>query len=175
MRVLSMMSIMCTVSILLLTACQKKDHEFDTPPSDWDRRFMIDATLVNRAEIYTGSIAVNRGTDVAIRAYGARMVKEYQEAQKELEDMASKWGIHLPDEADSAHNAMAELLLTLQGHKFDTTYIHGQQIDHEVNLNMFNKELMWGEHVKMMAYAEKYQPYVVEHKRLADSIANKLD
>src|SRR5690349_24131171 len=113
MRVMSLTSIVCTVSFLLLTACHKEDKDHDIPPSKYDRNFMIDASRANLAEVAAGEIAVKRGTDADVRAFGAKMVTEHKKAQEDLLKLADKWDIDLPDEPDSTHIMIAKKLMTL--------------------------------------------------------------
>jgi putative membrane protein len=172
MKTVKLMGMVCLACTVLVNAC-RKDHD-DRKPSKQDRNFMINAAYSNHAEVAAGQLAASKGTDASVRSFGQFMVTEHSMAQDELENLADKWDIDLPDGPDSMHIMLAQKLQSLSGYSFDTAYINSQVKDHAAAIMLFDTEAKSGDQRKVRAYAQKYLPHIIHHKHMADSIANKL-
>ncbi|WP_207513926.1 DUF4142 domain-containing protein [Longitalea luteola] len=164
---------LCVLVLVFFAACDKDDDK-DNNLSKIDRNFITQASYANNAEIAAGAVAAAKGSDSAVRSYGAHMVTEHTTAQDELRNLASKWGIETPLTPDSMHIALVQRISTLQGLAFDTAYMKSQVMDHIVAIELFQQEATNGENRKLRAYANKYLPHVRMHKVRADSILARL-
>lgn len=155
--------------------CDKDDDDDDNHNlSAMDRDFMRKAAYANRAEIELGQLATEKGNHDAVQDFGQHMVIEHTQALRELDSLADRWDVDLPDGLDSLHQAKKQLLSTYAGYAFDTAYIKGQVMDHIEALNLFQQEASNGQEPRLKAYANKYIPHIQMHKNKADSINNLL-
>jgi len=123
------------------------------------------------AEVNFGQLAVTKGSDSLVRAFGQHMVTEHTTAQDELKEIADDFNnVTWPTELDSAHREIREQLETLEGYSFDSLYMSTQVMDHEKTIDLFETEISQGEEQRVESYATKYLPHIQEHYEQADSI-----
>ncbi|MEZ2440524.1 DUF4142 domain-containing protein [Chitinophaga sp. RCC_12] len=158
-----------------LSACSDDDDVNPGPGlNSMDRNFMVKAAYGNKAEVDAGSAASTMGRDSLVRAFGAKMVVDHQNAYADLASLANNWNIGLPETPDSVHVAKKQYLLSLSGYSFDTAYMNAQIMDHQATVALFQAELDSGQQVNLKAYASKYLPAIKMHLMMADSIAGVL-
>jgi putative membrane protein len=89
--------------------------------SDQDARFLSDAAAEAHAEVELGRLAIERGIDPQVKAYGRRMVDDYSRTLRELNELAG--GMKLPGEMRQADGALRAWLSSLEGAAFDRAYL----------------------------------------------------
>jgi putative membrane protein len=171
----SFTGIMCLLFAVGFIACHKNDdgNNNDTL-SKMDRNFITNASYANNDEVAAGAVASVKGSDTAVKSFGAFMVSEHTTAQNDLRSLAGKWNIQTPTTPDSMHIAMMKMMEPLMGKAFDTTYIRSQINDHITAMALFQQEASNGENQQLRDYANKYLPHIMMHKEMADSIMMTL-
>lgn len=159
-------------SVVLSMVCCKK--EASEKLNDTDRNFMKMAAHSNYAEIDAGQLAASKATDNSVKNFGSLMVAEHQTAQNELNSLASDKKYELPTGPDEAHIALKNQLAQMNGHKFDSAYIHSQVMDHQKVLNLFKEEQNNGKDKDVKNYADKYIHHIQMHYDRADSTAKRF-
>jgi len=164
------------VAILASTtvACNN-DRDETTPPilNSVDRDFMNMATYGNNAEVDAGQMASNKGTDNEIRHFGAMMVTDHTTAQEQLQGVAGRVGVALPQGLDAEHQQAKEQLMSAEGRAFDSLYIHMQVADHKKTITLFENESENGSHQEVVNYANSKLPKLREHLKNAEDISEK--
>jgi putative membrane protein len=168
--------IVCLSVILVnFMACDKDDDDDNNNRlSGADRTFIIQASYANNNEIGAGAVANVKGSDTAVRAYGAMMVSEHTTAQNDLKDLADDWNIQVPGTPDPMHVSMIQQIMQLSGQAFDTTYMRSQIMDHTVAMNLFQQQVDFGQNRRLKDYANKYLHHIHMHKDRADNIMMRL-
>jgi putative membrane protein len=156
------------LSIFSFVACEKNN---DDDLNDNDRTFMTMASISNTAEVGAGTLAMNKATNAAVRAYGMSMVAEHSLAQSELNNLGASIGHAVKDTLDPFHVTLMAQLNAMAGRAFDSAYIHSQVADHQLAITLFTQEQQNGRHVDVKGYANKYLPHLQMHLTRADSIA----
>jgi putative membrane protein len=164
--------IACITAAFCVIACHKDHHDDnDNNLSKMDRTFVTQAGYANSDEIAAGGVAAAKGSDSAVKMFGAFMVTEHSTAQGELKTIANNLSdVTVPDTPDSVHIAMMQKMALLSGHAFDTAYIKSQINDHNTAMALFQQEATYGENTRLRNYAAKYLPHIIMHKEMADSI-----
>jgi putative membrane protein len=160
------------LSGLILSCSKSKDHSQSTLNSN-DRQFLVDASYSNVAEVDAGTLASAQGSDAGVKMFGQMMVGDHGTAESELKTIADNVGVTIPQEPDSAHKAMKQMLMTLSGTTFDTTYLAGQVKDHKVTISIFQAEISNGQDTMVINYANKYLPKIQMHLMMADSLMQR--
>ena len=158
----------CLLFAMALSSCSKND---DDELNDNDRGFMIKASISNTAELGTATLALNKATNGAVRAYANHMIVEHGMAQTDLKNLGTRVGFAIKDTLDPAHVAIANQLSALSGRQFDSAYIHTQILDHNATSANFQLEQTTGQHTDVKNYANTYRPHIEMHLTRADSIA----
>lgn len=157
-----------------LFSCDKDDDDNIDELNKTDRTFITKVAIGNTTEVQAGSLAASKATNPGIKAYGEMMVAEHTLAQADLKRVGSQVGVAVADTVDAEHKALMQLLNSLSGREFDSTYINSQVADHEKTEMIFQAELNDGDNDSVQAYANKYLPHIQLHLQKADSLADAL-
>lgn len=161
----------CMAAAVFMVSCDKDEDENTNEVSNNDRTFMQQASVSNTAEVGTGSLAVSKATNAAVKAFAQAMVAEHTKAQTDLKAVGTTVGVQVKDSIDPMHATLASQLSALSGRAFDSAYIYSQVADHNLTLTFFNTEMSNGQHAQVKGYATTYQPNIQMHLTRADSIA----
>jgi hypothetical protein len=88
--------LMILLSVVMLPTGCKKDNEPTSTLNAQDRAFFDSAARSNLAEITLGNLAVSKGADNSIRAFGQMMVTMHTEQTNLLKTLADRKGVTLP-------------------------------------------------------------------------------
>jgi putative membrane protein len=156
-----------------MSACKDDD---ENPPSisGKDQTIMEEISYGNIAEIEMGKVADSISPTPDVKAFGRMMIEDHTVAQTELEQMASRWSLDLPQTPDSLHRAKKQQLMMMSGHAFDTAYIAGQIKDHQATIALLEMAANNSGQQSIRDYANKYLPKVKMHLEHAQEIAVDL-
>src|SRR5258705_4798483 len=88
---------------------------------DGAQDFVTRAAVSDRFELSLADLARERG-DAASRAFAARIRRDHQESQRELERIATQEKLALPEQLDARHTALLAELRELEGEAFDRAF-----------------------------------------------------
>lgn len=160
----------CMLAGLAFAACDDDDDE--TTLNNADTTFMTQASISNSAEDSAGTIALTRGTNVAVKAFASHMLTEHSMAQVDLKTLGNSVGYPVRDTLDPLHKLKGDTLKTLPvGRRFDSVYIWNQVIDHQTTIANFQAHQGSGQHRDVKSYNTTYLPHIQSHLTRADSIA----
>jgi putative membrane protein len=110
----------------------KAAHMNVTPQS-----FASQASVIGKAEIELGQLALQKSQDADVRAYARRMVKDHTAADAKLKMIAAKENISLPTALDAEHKQVKQKLASLQGEAFDREYKQQMEKGHDKAVALF--------------------------------------
>lgn len=67
-------------------------------PGDSGDVFLKTAAQGNQAEIALGQLALQKAESAEVKQFGAKMIQDHQQANQEVQQLASKEGVQLPKE-----------------------------------------------------------------------------
>lgn len=139
-----------------------------------DIEFMKKATIVNRAQITNSALALERGNVQATRDFAQAIFTRFSAAQQELDKLGVSLNVALPGTTDAAHQTMTNSLVNLEGRTFDVSYIDYQLLELQTAVDFYRAQIADGKNQQVIAYAQKYLPYLVEFQQTASSIRQSL-
>jgi putative membrane protein len=139
-----------------------------------DSDFVQKAASGGMLEVRLGKLAESNAANVAVRRFGARMVRDHTKANQQLLAVLSNQGIAPPramlDKDITTFNQLAKM----RGAEFDRAYMKQMVEDHKEDISLFEKEAKDGKDAKVKAFAEKALPTLKEHLKLAEETYEKV-
>ncbi len=171
----TLMALTGLLAVVSFCACSNNDGNTDTSNivNSTDSVFVVQASIGDTAEINVAQLAITKSTDTAILNFANMMIMDHTLAQASLRNIAARYGLTAKDSLDPAHLAEAAKLATLSGRAFDSAYIHGQVVDHQATIQLFNNEGSNGNNKDLKNFADTTLPKLQMHFDRADSIATR--
>lgn len=132
-----------------------------------DEGFAKEAALGGMAEVKLGQLAQNKGSNEAVKGFGARMVSEHTEAGEQLKAVAKKERITLPSVLAAKDQSTYDQLSKLTGVEFDRAYAEDMVKDHRQDLLAFQRETNHGKDDLVRGFASQTIPMIREHLKQA--------
>src|SRR5205085_7028517 len=105
-----------------------------------DQKFLMDAIMVNNAEIAMGQLALQRASSPDVKNFAQMMVDQHTAANNELMTMAQGSTMTMtPGMIDPMHRALADAMSRLSGADFDMAYIKSQMADHALAQDLYER------------------------------------
>jgi putative membrane protein len=145
-----------------------------TSPADLsaaDRKFIQKAAVGGMAEVQVAQLAEQKTQDPTVKAFAEKMIADHTPNNEQLVKLAQSKGVTPPADLDSMHQKQMTKLQSLSGKKFDTTYLKGQEKDHELMLKTFEAEAKNGHDPDLKQFAQTTIPVIEEHEHLAETDA----
>lgn len=139
--------------------------------SNPDESFFKDAAQAGMAEVAAGHLAQSKGTNPAVKEFGAMMVKDHSAANAKLRNIAAAKGVDLPDSPSLMEKAMNKKTDMKSGDSFDADYIKGQIKAHKDTIDLLQKEINSGQDPDAKAFATSTLPKVKAHLEKISKIA----
>jgi putative membrane protein len=118
-------------------------------------------------EVQLGEPAEQKAASLAVKQFGATMVKDHGSANKELQQLAQQHGVKLPIALDRDHQQTYDKLSRLSGSQFDREYMSYMVKDHKEDIALFEKQARKSDAADVKAFAEKTLPTLQEHLKMA--------
>jgi putative membrane protein len=139
-----------------------------------DQEFVTKAADGGMTEVKLGALAQKNGHSARVKAFGAQMVKDHGEANKELKALAAKLGATVPTKISAKHQATYDKLAKLKGEAFDTAYLDDMVKDHKMDVAEFEKEAKSGKTPQVKAWAAEKLPTLKMHLQQIKQVAAKV-
>jgi putative membrane protein len=137
--------------------------------------FAREAATGGMSEVELGRLAVERGTDPAVKAFGQQMVDDHSKANVELQTIAAQAGVTLPGQIDPKEKATYAKLSALSGAAFDRAYIDDMIKDHKADVAAFEKASRAPGDSPFKKFAADKLPTLREHLKMAESARASLE
>lgn len=128
-----------------------------------DQDFMIAAAQGGLTEVKLGELANEKGVRVDVKEFGQLMVKDHSAINADLNALAAKKGVTLPDRLDAKHQRMVDKLTALSSPAFDDAYIAGMIKDHKMDAKEFKAEAAQTQDADIKSFLAKSIPVVQTH------------
>jgi putative membrane protein len=138
-----------------------------THADDVDSRFANKAAAGGMSEVKLGQLAVDKGSNSAVKDFGQRMVTDHSKANDELKKIAMRSNIALPDAMTTSDQALYDRLSKLSGAEFDRAYAHAMVKDHEDDVTAFQRESVEGRNTAVKEFATQTVPTLKSHLQQA--------
>jgi putative membrane protein len=139
-----------------------------------DKAFLMKAAQANLAEVETGRLARQKAADPEVREFGQRMEHDHAKALRELQALAQKHEVALPEAPDEAHQALAFQLSRASGRPFDLAYVKNAGVaDHKAAETLFEAGSRSSD-AGIAAFAKKALADIRHHLAMAQKLSARL-
>jgi putative membrane protein len=142
--------------------------------TDDDKKFLAMAAQSDQNEIALSTLAEQKATNPAVKAFAKKMVTEHTQMTESMKPFADSWGLTAPSGPDADHQKELDKLNSLSGNDFDKEYIDQMVTDHAKALSAFTSEAKDTKDEKFRAAVIKGKTAVAAHKNMAYDLKKKL-
>jgi putative membrane protein len=107
-----------------------------------------------------------------VKSFGKRMMKDHQQASEQLESIADKLGVTLPNKVNAKDQATKARLEKLSGNDFDQAYMRDMVKDHTKDVAEFQKASSSASNPDVKSFAEETLPTLQSHLKEARQIVS---
>ncbi|WP_326556673.1 DUF4142 domain-containing protein [Micromonospora sp. NBC_01796] len=143
-------------------------------PSQQDSQYLQAIHQANLAEIATGNLARQNGTNKQVQDLGSKFVMDHAQLDKQVQSTASSTGVTLPDSPTPDQQAVLSQLQGTSGAAFDTQWISAELTAHLKNIQATQTELAQGSDPAVKKVAQAALPKLQMHFDELLSLARKL-
>ncbi len=152
-----------------VTRAKEVNEARPAPVKEKVAEFLVEAVDARRMDYAEGKLAAERGTTQAIRAYGLLMVRDQNELLDELNALAAKREIAVPETIGAEKLDHLRELRELNGRKFDKAFISSMTIDHRRDVREFERASQF-EQRAVSDYAARRLPLIRAHLEKIEAI-----
>lgn len=138
-----------------------------------ERQFLKEAAEGGKQEVELGKIAQTNAQSPAVKEFGERMVNDHSKANEQLEDVASKEGVTLPQQPNAMQRAQIEALSKLKGEAFDHAYMKDMVKDHTKDVSEFRHASKNATNPAVREFATQTLPVLESHLNEAKKITGQ--
>ena len=143
--------------------------------SSIDAQFATKAAQGNMTEVALGKLAQEKAQRDEIKKFGQKMVDEHTKAEQDLEGIASKNNMTLPQDINAQQKAEQARLSKLSGAQFDRMYMRLMVADHTKDEAEFQRESRrTAANTDMKDYATRTYQVISDHLTMAKTISDSL-
>ena len=124
--------------------------------SEQDKDFVQDAAQSNLAKIKLSQMALQKSQNPQIRDMANQMVQGYTKANAELNQLAMRLGVSIPQSQDVMDKASATGLSMRSGEDFDKAFLDEMRDEHQDAVDKYKKEASEGTNPQVRQYASTY-------------------
>jgi predicted outer membrane protein len=142
--------------------------------AETDQQFFNTANEINLAEMRIGKLAQENGSSDAVKKFGQRLATDHSRLNKELQELAGKKGVTLPEKLDEHHQQLVDRLSKLKGTEFDQELAKDMVKGHEKAMEKFEAEIKDGRDLQVRNWADQSVKTLREHLDMARDIEKQF-
>src|SRR2546423_5381173 len=140
-----------------------------------DAQFATHLAQANMAEVALGKLAQEKSQSDDVKKFAQKMVDEHTKAEQDLEGIASKNDLTLPQDMSAQQKTQQDRLSKLSGPQFDRAYMRMMVMDHTRVSNALQHEShKVSANTDLKDYATRMYPGVSDHLTMAKTITAAL-
>jgi putative membrane protein len=140
--------------------------------SDADGGAMKKLAWANLHEIEAGKLAASKAQNPQVKQFGQKMADDHGQMLKDLQALASKKGVKLPDQLGMKEQADMVKLKALSGERFDKSYMSDMVKDHEKDVRETQEIADKAQDADFKAAVQKANAKIKEHLQEAQRVAS---
>ena len=141
-----------------------------------DATFAVTVADGGMLEVALGKLAIEQGTNAAVKKFAHQMVADHTKANMELKTLASEKKIMIPSEmSEKCQKTLSDLKEKKKGKDFDQAYADLMVKDHKDTIDEFKKESEKGNDVQLTGWAKNTLPILEHHLEMAEEVQKAVD
>ena len=150
-----------------------REAQGSSTASPEDKKFVKEEIAGSIGEVQLGKLAEEKGAGEDVKQFGERLVTDHTKLKEEMTPVAEQIGLTPPNSPLPKEKTLEAKLQGLSGEAFDKVFIAAMVKDHKKDLAEFKKEGSSAKSPEVRQVAEKGEPVIAEHLRLAEDAAQK--
>lgn len=146
---------------------QKKNGSVKLKPEE--TAFIEKAATGGMMEVELGNLTTQKSKSKPIIDFAKRMVTDHNNANKELQTIATVFGIKLPGSLPAAEQNNLASMRQMQANEYDQNYMDMMVADHVKTIDLFNGAARF-DNPELKAFALKTLPVIQAHQKMAIGI-----
>ena len=139
-----------------------------------DQQMLKKLAQGDMAEVAGGKMAQDKASSEDVKKFAAKMAEEHGKMLEEKKEMAQSKGVTLPSSPSQKQQAEAKKLQGVAQNDFDRQYMQHMVKDHSEDLKEVRKAARSAKDPDLKAAAQKAEPMIAEHLKMAKQIASSL-
>jgi putative membrane protein len=165
---------LAALALLTLAACAQQQAAAPAPvatpaPLSSDQNFVDRAALGTASEVELGRLARTRAASPAVRAFAARIVSDFRQANVRLRTLERRLQIAAATAPPPPSQLAAQF-----GADFDRQFMADQIKNHQEAIQLFEAEAQTGQDPRLRKYASDTLPILYRDLQQAQAIAARL-
>ena len=145
-----------------------------TEKQERDAEFMVTSASMGMLDVELGQIAQRKATSPDVKYVAQTIVGEHGPMQTDLQAIAGKKNIVLPNSLGKEQAGLVGELSALNGPAFDRKYLDLLEDGHKRSIDDFDDMSDDAYDGDIRAFAAKYLPILKRHREAAEQAADKL-
>lgn len=138
-------------------------------------QFLVDAYRDGLGEIRLSQLALQKSSNVDVKAFAQAMIDQHTAVNEELTRLAQNKNITLPTDLSPDQNNDVTRLSSLTGDAFDRAYMELNVTVHEKDVAAFHQQAQQGTDADVRKLADVVLPLLKIHLAVAEDINSLLD
>jgi putative membrane protein len=143
-------------------------------PGADDATFVREAAIANMAEVELGRLALQNASSTEVRNFGQHMIDDHGQAQSNLEAIAVRMNLDIPDDLDQPHEQIAQQLSGLTASEFDRQFMDTMVRDHREVIAKFEARADAAPANEIQSFAIETLPKLRHHLQMATDIQGRI-
>jgi putative membrane protein len=141
-----------------------------TTPKVDDKKFAQEAQMGGLEQIQLAKLAQQKAASDSVKQYAQKMIDDHTKADDQLQQVASRENMTLPDRLNSKQQDMINKLSQLSGPAFDKAYVKDMVKDHKKDVSAYRAESQLGTNPNIKQFASQTLPVLQQHLDLAKNL-----
>jgi putative membrane protein len=135
--------------------------------SAWDAQWLMTGIQGDRFEITGGAAAQAKGATAAMKAFGARLVRDHSKSLRDARSAARRFGIDVPKTPSPSQQWELRTVGAFSGVAFDRSYADLEVQDHIQDIQEAKDEISDGCNATIRGLARDDLPVLRQHLKIA--------
>ena len=158
--------LVCSCLFLTVNAQSNKEK--------YDAGFIRTAIMGGLMEVQLGRMAQTNGSSQQVKDYGRMIVNDHSRTNAELNSLAKRKNVSVPESAGTSMQAAMDKLSALRGSDFDRAFMNTMVENHLREINQYKAETYKGEDPDVRNWAAHKNPVLQKHLDWAERIKKAL-
>ncbi|HWF45800.1 MAG TPA: DUF4142 domain-containing protein [Bryobacteraceae bacterium] len=128
-----------------------------------DKKFAQEAAKGNLEEVQLAKLAQEKASSDAVKQFAQKMIDDHTKANEQLQQVASRESMTVPDRLDSKQQGTVNKLSQLSGPAFDKAYVKDMVKNHKKDVSEFQAESQLGTDANIKQFASQTLPVLQQH------------
>ena len=145
------------------------------PKTAGDKLFVLHAGLGNQLEVSLAQLAQTKAQSSEVKQAAQHILQDHQKAQQELQQVASKVGVQIPQGLPAMKQQEMQILAALPAEEFEKSYTCMMQADHAKDILDYRSQSQTAKNEDVKRYASNQLSALQQHAQMLNQAATALN